>query len=213
MAYVAAEVKQPGKNIVRALVLGTLAVTLLYLLVNVAFLAALGFDGMRASTAVATDTVNRVMPDVGGRLIALLVCISALGAVAMGSERRGFHWLGKWHPRLGTPANALILQGAIACMLVVTLGSFAQAVLYHAAVVYSFYLATSLAVIVLRRREPNVPRPFRVVGYPLTPIIFAAVCAFLVYSAITYKPWVAGGAVVLLLLGLPLHRWSVKRLQ
>lgn len=223
MAYVAAEVKNPGRNIVRALVLGTLAVTLLYLLVNGAFLAALGFDGLRGSEAVAADTINRVWPDAGGRLIALLVCLSALGAVngliftgarisyAVGAERRGFGWLGKWHPRLGTPANALLLQGVIACVLVVALGTFVQAVLYTAAVVYSFYLATSLAVIVLRRREPQVVRPFRTRGYPLTPIVFAAVCAFLIYSAVTYKPWVAGGAVVLLLLGLPLHRRSAKR--
>jgi amino acid transporter len=225
MAYVAGEVKHPGKNIVRALVLGTVAVTLLYLLVNGAFLAALGFDGLRASKAVATDTINRVVPDAGGRLLALLICISALGAVngliftgarisyAVGAERNGFRWLGRWHPRLGTPANALILQGAIACALVVVLGSFVQAVLYTAAVVYSFYLASSLAVIVLRRREPDVARPFRVVGYPVTPILFAAVCAFLIYSAVTYKPWVAAGAVGLLLLGLPLHHWSARGRQ
>ncbi|MCL4789496.1 MAG: amino acid permease, partial [Verrucomicrobia bacterium] len=225
MAYVAAEVKNPGRNIVRALVLGTLAVTLLYLLVNGAFLAALGFDGLRASEAVAADTINRVWPDAGGRLIALLVCLSALGAVngliftgarisyAVGAEHHGFGWLGKWHARLGTPANALILQGVIACVLVVALGTFIHAVLYTAAVVYSFYLATSLAVIVLRRRDPQAARPFRTIGYPLTPIVFAAVCAFLIYSAVTYKPWVAGGAVVLLLLGLPLHYWSAKRKQ
>lgn len=223
MAYVAAEVKQPGRNIVRALVLGSVAVMLLYVLVNGAFLAALGFEGLRAAKAVATDTVNRVLPEGGGRLIALLICISALGAVngtiftgarisyAVGSERQRFRWLGEWHPRLSTPANALILQGVIACVLVVTLGSFVQAVLYSAAVVYSFYLATSLAVIVLRRREPHVERPFRVTGYPLTPILFAAVCVFLIYSAAIYKPWVAGGAVVLLLLGLPLHHWSANR--
>ena len=220
MAYVAAEVKHPGRNIVRALVLGMLAVTLLYVLVNGAFLAALGFDGLRASSAVAADTINRVLPDAGGRLIALLVCLSALGAVngliftgarisyAVGADRRGFRWLGQWHPRLGTPANALILQGTIACVLVVALGSFVQAVLYTAAVVYSFYLATSLAVIVLRRREPGVARPFRVVAYPLTPILFAATCAFLICSAVSYKPWVAIGSVGVLLLGLPLHRWS-----
>jgi amino acid transporter len=225
MAYVAAEVKHPGKNIVRALVLGTVAVTLLYLLANAAFLAALGFDGLRTSNAVAADTVNRVLPEAGGRLIALLVCVSALGAVngliftgarisyAVGAERHGFRWLGQWHPRLGTPANALILQGAIACVLVVALGSFAQAVLYTAAVVYSFYLATSLAVIVLRRREPRVQRPFQVTGYPLTPVVFAAGCSFLIYSAVIYRPWVAVGSIVLLLLGVPLHRWSARRMQ
>jgi amino acid transporter len=132
---------------------------------------------------------------------------------AVGAERHRFRWLGQWHPRFGTPANSLILQGVIACVLVVALGSFAQAVLYTAAAVYSFYLATSLAVIVLRRREPFVERPFRVTGYPVTPLVFAAVCAFLIYSAVIYRPWVAVGSVGLLLLGLPLHRWSAKRMK
>jgi APA family basic amino acid/polyamine antiporter len=223
MAYVAAEVKRPERNIARALMLGTAAVILLYVLIIGAFLVALGFDGLRASRAVAADTVNRVWPAAGGRLIALLICLSALGAVngliftgarisyAVGADRPGFRWLGEWHPRRGTPTHALALQGGLACALVVVLGSFFHAVLYTAAVVYSFYLATSLSVIVLRRREPAVTRPFRVPGYPLTPIVFATVCAFLVYQAVVYKPWVAGGAVALLLAGLPLHPWSARQ--
>jgi amino acid transporter len=217
MAYVAAEVKNPRQNIVRALVLGTVAVTVLYVMVNGAFLAALGFEGLRASAAVASDTVDRALPGAGGRLVALLVSVSVLGALngliftgarisyALGAERPRFAWLGHWHPRLGTPAHALILQGLIACVLAAALGSFVHAVLYTAAVVYSFYLGTSLAVIVLRRREPGTDRPFRVVGYPFTPVVFAAVCAFLIYSAAVYKPWMAAAGLGWLLLGAVLY--------
>ena len=78
------------------------------------------------------------------------------------------------------------MQGIIAIGLIVVLGSFVDTILYTAAPVYMFYLATSLAVIVLRSKEPHVERPYRVTGYPFTTIIFCAVCAFLIYSTVSY---------------------------
>ena len=218
MAYVAAEVRNPRRNIVRALVLGMVAVTILYLLINAAFLSALGYQGLAASKAVATDAVSGALPQVGGILIGLLICVSALGAVngtiftgarisyAMGSDYRTFRALGEWHPRLRTPATALLVQGIIAAGLLIVLGSYVNAVLYTAAVVYSFYLASTLAVIVLRRKEPEVERPYRVPFYPLIPLVFAGICVFLIYSAVTYKPMIAAAAGGLLFIGLILHR-------
>jgi amino acid transporter len=220
MAYVAAEVRNPRRNIVRALFLGTSAVIVLYLLVNSAFLYILGYAGLTASNAVATEAVASTLPRAGGAFISALICISALGAVngliftgarisyAIGADHRLFRALGRWHPHLGTPAVALSVQGAIAITLIVTLGSFVNAVLYTAATVYSFYLASTLAVFVLRRKEPQVERPYRVWGYPFTPMVFAAVCLFLIYSAATYKPQIAKVSGGLLLLGLPLWWWS-----
>ncbi len=222
MAYVAAEVKDPRRNIVRALVLGTVAVTGLYLLVNGAFLYTLGYEGLAASGAVATDAIATVFPEIGGRVISVLICISALGAVngliftgarisyAVGAEHRAFRVLGRWHPRTGTPVWALAVQGAIAAGLIVALGSFINAVLYTAAAVYSFYLATSLAVIVLRFKAPDVDRPYRVTGYPVTTVLFCAVCAFLIHSAVVYKPWIAAISLAILPLGLPLY-WLGRR--
>jgi len=198
MAYVAAEVKDSRRNIVRALVLGAAVVTVLYLLVNGAFLYTLGYAGLATSKAVARDAISTAFPNIGGRLISALVCVSALGAVsgliftgarisyALGAEHRAFRLVGKWHARTGTPVSALLLQGAIAIGLIVILGSFIDTLLYTAAPVYTFYLATSLAVIVLRFKEPHVERPYRVTGYPVTTIIFCVVCAFLIYSAVSY---------------------------
>jgi amino acid transporter len=121
-----------------------------------------------------------------------------------------FRRLGQWHGRLGTPVPALLLQGAIAVVLIIALGSFVDTLLYTASAVYCFYLATSLAVIVLRRKEPDVPRPYRVTGYPIPTIIFSAVCAFLIYSAVTYKPEIAAAALGICLLGLPLYWYSTR---
>ena len=217
MAYVAAEVKNPDRNITRALVSGTAAVTLFYLLVNGAFLYTLGLAGVAGSEAVAAAAVSTMFPKVGAGLISALVCISALGAAngliftgarisyAVGAEHRVVRPLGQWHPRTGTPVRALIVQGGIAMGLIVLLGSFVNAILYTAAAVYSFYLATSLAVVVLRYKEPNVTRPYRVTGYPVPTIVFCGVCLFLIYSAVIYKPWIAAAALGILLLGLPIY--------
>ena len=223
MAYVAAEVHNPKQNIVRALVLGTAAVTVLYVLANGAFLYTLGYSGVATSDAVATDAVSATFPKLGGRLISALICVSALGAVsglifagarisyAVGTEHRVFKTLGRWNRRTETPVRALALQAGIAVVLIVTLGSFIDTILYTAAAVYSFYLATSLAVIVLRVKEPATDRPYRVTGYPLTTIVFCAVCAFLIYSAVTYKPQIAAASGILILLGLPVYWLSSRR--
>lgn len=198
MAYVAAEVKNPKRNIARALVLGTAAVMFLYLLVNGAFLYTLGYKGMVASKAVAADSISTVFPKIGGKLISALVCISALGAVngliftgarisyALGAEHRLFRALGNWHPRTGTPMWALLVQGIIALIFIVVFGSFIDTLLYAAVAVYLFYLATNLAVIVLRFKEPKTERPFKVTGFPVTTLVFCAACAMLVHSSVVY---------------------------
>lgn len=217
MAYVAAEVKRPERNIVRALMLGTGGVIVLYLLLNVAFLASLGYAGLANSKAVASDTVAASFPSVGSRLISILICISALGAVngliftgarisyAVGADHRAFRPLGKWSARSGTPQRALLLQGLLAVVLILALGSFLDTIIYTAAAVYLFYLATSLAVVVLRWREPEVARPYRVTLYPIPTIVFCAVCLLLIHGAIDYKPTVSLVAIGIALAGLPVY--------
>jgi len=223
MAYVAAEVKRPERNIVRALVIGTVVVTGLYLFANLAFMLTLGHAGMVGSEAVAADTVKTVFPAVGDRLIAALICISALGAVnglvftgarisyAVGADHRAFRILGRWHSRTGTPIRALLVQAGIAIVVLLVLRKFDETVLYAAAAVYLFYLATTAAVIVLRLKDPDRPRAYRVLGYPFTPIVFAAVCLFLIYSAVTYKPVFALVWIGVLALGVPVYRFSSRR--
>ena len=223
MAYVAAEVKDSQRNIARALVLGTSAVTVLYLLVNGAFLYALGYEGVVNSSAVATDTVSTIFPRIGANLVSALICISALGATsgliftgarisyAIGTDHRLFGFMGRWNPQTGTPVLALVVQGILAILLVFALGSFVDAILYTAAAVYTFYFATNLAVIVLRFRDPDTERPYRVTGYPVTTLLFMAVCGFLVYSAVIYKPRVALVGLIVLLLGLPIYWLSPRK--
>jgi basic amino acid/polyamine antiporter, APA family len=227
MAYVAAEIKQPQRNILRGLLIGTLAVTGLYLLVNGAFLAALGLGDMANSRAVAVDMVGKIFPDAAGRAISVLICISALGAVngliftgarisyALGAEHKSFRPLGSWSPRLGTPVWALAVQGGLSLAIVLVAGSFIDTILYTAPVVWFFFLATALSVFVLRRREPHVPRPYKVTAYPLVPLIFAACCLFMLYSSASYalaqKPVGLLSLLGILLLGAVLYRLTDLR--
>ena len=224
MAYVAAEIKRPRQNIVRALVVGTVAVTVLYLLINGAFLAALGLAGMSVSQAVAVDMMGRVFPQAAGRIIAVLICLSALGAVngliftgarisyALGTDHKSFRPLGRWSQHFGTPVWALAVQGAISLVIVLAAGSFIDTILYTAPVVWLFFLATGLAVFVLRRKEPHIQRPYRVIAYPLVPLVFAACCIFMLFSSASYalakKPLGLLFLLGILMVGVLVYRFS-----
>ena len=129
MAYVAAEVRDPQRNIARAMIAGTALVTGLYLLVNVGFLRALGFSQLAATDTPAADAVGMLLPG-GDRFVAALVCVSALGAVnglifagarisyALGRDYAAFRALGRWDPVTGTPIIALLVQATIALGLI-----------------------------------------------------------------------------------------------
>jgi amino acid transporter len=202
MAYVSAEVRDPRRNILRSLVLGTLAVTLIYVVMNLAFIHALGYRGTADSQAVAADVLRLGLGDWGGRIISLLICISALGAIngmiftgarityAMGSEHRFYSWLGRWNPRLDAPLWSLVLQALITVALVVGFGrksgGFQSLVNFTTPVFWIFFLLVGISLFVLRFREPATPRPYCVPGYPLVPGLFCLSSLFMLYASITW---------------------------
>ncbi|MCX7818223.1 MAG: amino acid permease [Kiritimatiellae bacterium] len=223
IAYVAAEVREPARSVPRALAGGLGGVAALYVLANAGFLRALGgHAGVATAEAVAAAAVERARPGAGG-WVSALIAVSALGAVhgliftgaripaAAGGDHALLAPLARWSPRTHTPVRALLLQGAMALGLVLVLGSFVEVLLYTAVPVYSFQLATALALPRLRRREPTrwaaVPRW----GHPWTTATFAAACAFLIWRAALYRPWTALGAVAIAALGVPAWRWSERR--
>jgi APA family basic amino acid/polyamine antiporter len=198
MAYVAAEIKSPEKNIVRALVIGTVSITVLYVLVNLSFLSALGYENMASSQAIAVDTLATLVPDTAAKLISILICISALGAIngliftgarisyAMGSDHSIFRGLGAWDSRSGTPVQALVFQGLLSLSFILFAGSFIDTILYTAPVVWLFLLATGISVFILRKKDSNAPRPYRIPGFPFTVILFCVSSIFMLYNSLTY---------------------------
>ena len=227
MAYITAEVRDPRRNILRAMLLGLGTVIALYLLANASFLHSLGIEGLQRSTAVAVEVVAQRMPRVASQAISLLVAVSALSAMnglmlagsriafTLGRHYPWFRWLGRWNAARQTPVPALLTQSAITLVLINVLGDFANTLIYTAPTVYTFYGFTSVAVIVLRKKDPGTSRAFPLWGYPWTVIIFVAACLFMTHSAVLYRPYVAATSLGLLLLGLPVHwctqHWARRR--
>jgi amino acid transporter len=200
-AYLAGEVRDARRNMMRILVAGIVAVTALYLLVNWAYLSALGLGGIRDSKAVAADVMRQLAGDKGAVLIALVVCVSALTTMnaavftgarttyALGRDFAMFTRLGVWRESGSTPANALVLQGAVMLALVgagaVTQDGFSAMVAYTAPVFWTFFLLTGVTLFVFRLRSNEVPA-FRVPLYPVIPIVFCAMCGYMLWASIDY---------------------------
>ncbi|MCC6535733.1 MAG: amino acid permease [Burkholderiales bacterium] len=222
-AYISAEVRDPHRNMIRALLAAIAIVMVLYLLVNLAYLKGLGFDAMTRSDAVAADLLKGVWGSTGEKVISVMIAIAALTSVngsmivgarsnyALGRDWPVLGFLGRWDEASGSPRHAMVLQGVIALALV-GFGALQQAgfkglVEYSLPVFWGFFLLTGIALFVLRAREPDTPRPFRVPGYPVLPAIFVLMCAYLLYRSLTYhgKHALVGlcvlavGAVILLL--------------
>jgi basic amino acid/polyamine antiporter, APA family len=224
-AYISAEVRDRERNMVRALLISIALVTVLYVLVNLAYLRGLGYDAMARSDAVAADLLKRTWGAGGEALISFIIAIAALtsvnGSIIVGARSNyalGRDWpllgfLGRWHEPSGSPRTAMLVQGAIALALVVfgaiQNSGFKGLVEYSLPVFWGFFLLTGIALFVLRRKEPNAPRPFKVPGYPVVPAIFVLMCGYLLYSSIvfhrTHAIWGLGvlavGAVVMLIGG------------
>ncbi len=225
-AYVSAEIRGERAPIVRVLLISIFVITGLYLLINVAYLNVLGREGMAASEAVAADAVARVLGEPAVALVSLLVAVSALTSMnatiitgarcnhALGRDFEQLRFLSRWNPATHTPTSGFLVQGVIALVLVVlgalTRSGFATLVEYTAPVFWCFFLLTGLSLLRLRQKEPGAHRPFRVPLYPLTPIIFCATSAYMLWSSVSYTGIGALVGVAVLLAGLPVL-WVMHR--
>jgi amino acid transporter len=224
-AYLSGEVRDARRNMIRILLFGIVTVTVIYLAVNVAYLAALGLGGMKESKAVAADVTRLVLGDKGAVLIALIVCLAALTTMnaaiftgarttyALGRDFVFFGKLGAWREIGSTPANALLVQGAITLLLVVasavTPDGFSAMVAYTSPVFWTFFLLTAITLFIFRRHGSEAP--FRVPLYPVIPIAFCVACVYMLYSSINYVRFAVefGVAVfaglTIMALGIPLY--------
>ena len=234
-AYLAGEVRDARRNMVKVLAGGIILVTLLYLLVNLAYFRALGLTGLRESKAIAVDTMRLVAGQNAALLVALVVCVSALTTInaaiftgartnwALGRDYRLFAFLGNWRESGSTPANALLVQGAIVLVLIwagsTTRDGFEAMVAYGLPVFWSFLLLTGITLFIFRRRAGEAP-VFRVPLFPVVPIAFLAMCAFMVWSSFDYvanSPYgpkfgnlVLAGLIVMAI-GVPLYFFAKRK--
>ncbi|MBM3877398.1 MAG: amino acid permease [Verrucomicrobia bacterium] len=234
-SFFAGEVRDPERNVPRATVLGMFIVTAIYLSMNVAYCWVLPVDVMAQSKLVAADVADKIMNG-GAQFIAVVVMCSTFGAnnaTILASARVYFAMaqrnvfpalLGRVHPRYHTPAASLGVQGVWASLLVFS-GTFDQLTDTLIFVSWIFYMTGAYGVIVLRRREPDAPRPYKVPGYPWVPGIFvvfaAAFLLMTIYNDIAaYRAAVAAGkpglinfafGLVLVALGTPIYFYYRSR--
>lgn len=217
-AYVSADVSR--RNLVRALIWGISAITVIYLLINLAYVRGLGLEGLSNSKAVAAEMVERMAGPELAALTSSIIAVAALSTMngttitggrshfALGRDVPVFRALGRTDSSGGTPRNALVAQGAISLLLVglgaLTRDGFVALVEYTAPVFWFFFLLVGVSLFVLRRKDSDRPRSFHVPLYPLTPLLFCGVCLYMIRSSLAHTGWGALVGVGVLLAGLPL---------
>ncbi|MCE9530472.1 MAG: amino acid permease [Planctomycetes bacterium] len=253
-AFIASEVQNPKRNIRRALILGTMLVTVIYIGVNLAYLAALGYSGVCNSQAVAGDMFALPFGEPGRKAISALVMISALGSVngllftgmrlygTFGSDHKFFTWLAGRGDRPHVAYGALFAQAAFSLLLISvvelathwrqllaaiaphlnlavphnfhTSGGIYKLVTCTAPVFWIFFLLTGCSLFLLRIKEPERQRPFRVPFYPVLPLFFCGACAFMLWRsgmyALEQEPAEAFIVGLLMLIGIPLCFLSAR---
>jgi APA family basic amino acid/polyamine antiporter len=217
-AYLSGEIKSGRGQMVKALVFSILIITGIYLLINYAYLKVLGHAAMAQSDAVGADVMHFAWGDTGVWTIGLLVAISALTSAnatiftgartnyALGKDFKVFSFLGHWNQKASGPVNAFLVQGAISLGLIglglITRSGFESIVEYTAPVFWFFFLLVGIAVFILRKKFPDVKRPFKVPFYPIMPLLFCVSSAYLLYSSVNYTG--LGALVGIAVLGLGL---------
>lgn len=220
-AYIAGEVRDPGRSLPLALVGGTVAVTVLYVLVNAAFLYSAPMPAMAGKVEVALVAARQAFGEAGARVAAALIGVGLISTVsamtwagprvsfAMGEDHRALRLLARRN-RAGLPVVAIWVQTALALAMLLT-SSFRSILLYVEFVLSVPLMMTVFGVIWLRWREPGLARPFRVWGYPLTPLIFLGMEAWFMVALLQRQPRESFAGIVTLLAGAVVYWFAARQ--
>jgi APA family basic amino acid/polyamine antiporter len=214
--FAADEVRNPERNLPLGLILGTAAVMVIYILLNLVYYHVLPLLTVAQSPRVAAEAGIRLFGRGGAHWVTLAIIVAMLGCVngmilagarvyyAMARDGLFFRWCGNVHPRFRTPHLSLLFQAAWAVLLVL-LGTYEQLFTYVIFAGWIFYALTVLAVIVLRRTRPDLPRPYRVSGYPFVPAVFLIAAAWFILNTLLARPLEAGIGCGIVALGIPAY--------
>lgn len=223
LTMVASEVKNPEKNIPRALIFGTGGVMIVYLFVNAAYFYILPIEAVQTSERVAQDMAQAFLGGWGVTLITLGALISTFATLnaailsgaripyAMARDGLFFRFTSAVHPVHRTPSKALLLQGGIACLIALLFPTFEGSFTYTIFGLWIFYGITTASVFVLRWKEPNLKRPYKTLGYPWVPGIFVAVAAIFTVNILLTQTRAAVLGLLFMAAGLPFYWWWKKK--
>ncbi|KAI0068994.1 APC amino acid permease [Artomyces pyxidatus] len=215
VSFVGGEMKRPEKSIPRAIHFSMIIVIVLFLFANLSYFLVLEKDVVGPSNTIALDFGWTLFGPLGGSFFAFTVAISCFGAlngsfftagrVIQAAGRKGFlpARFGRLHPTRHTPVNAMLLQAAITSAFVLGGGGFRSLLSFAVVAFWSFYFLTVLGVVVLRLREPDLPRPYKT--WMVTPLTFCSVAFFLLLMPILAAPWQAFAVAVFVGMGVPMY--------
>jgi basic amino acid/polyamine antiporter, APA family len=226
VGFIGGEIKNPTKTIPKGIVRGVFIVILIYLLINLTYLTLLSIPQLvqineSGNQIAAIEAVRAFWGNGGALFISLLILITTLGCTnasvltgarpyyAMARERLFFPGIGKLN-KVNVPGKSLLWQGIWASVLVLS-GTFDQLTDMIVFAVFIFYAATSMGVIILRRRLPDAYRPYKVWGYPVVPVIFILFCLGLFFNTIMTRPREAAIGMTLILSGIPVYLFLRKK--
>ncbi|HEY3251587.1 MAG TPA: amino acid permease, partial [Ignavibacteria bacterium] len=221
ITYLGAEVKEPQRNIPKAMMTGMMFVIVVYILVNLAYFYVLPVDVIKDSTLVASDVMNKAVGSWGGAFVAIAVMVSTFGTTngtilvsarvyyAMAKDRLFFRKLEDVHHKYRTPGVSIIIQGLWASLITMT-GSFDQLTDMLIFVSWIFYGIGAYGVFVLRKKMPDAERPYKAFGYPVLPAIFVLFSAFFVGFSVWYNVRNAVFGLILVAMGIPLYFYFRK---
>ena len=211
-SFVAGEAKNAQRTVPRAMIVGALVVALVYLLTNLAYLFLMPVDKIIKSESLAADAVRTVIP-FGGVLIAVVIAVSVIGTAgiytlsspriyyAMADDGIFFKKLAWVHPRFRTPVNAIVTQSAWAIILLLFWGTFEDVITYVVFIDWMFFALTAFSVYLFRKTRKDIVRPYRTLGYPITPAIFIFISTFFVVNTLIEKPKHAWAGLIFMAIG------------
>ena len=221
LSFAAGEVTEPQRNLPRAIIIGTLAIVGIYLAANVAYLYVSPVETVAASPLIAADTMQALFGQIGVAFVAVVVTISTLGALiaimlsapriffAMAEDKLFFQAVARVHPRYQTPYVAIALATALGVLFVLT-RTFEQLADTFVLSIWPFYGLAIAGLYRLRRMRPELPRPYKVLGYPVVPAIFVAAVIYLVGNALITDPVWTGVTFAIVLAGVPVYYVAFK---
>ncbi|MCW5977182.1 MAG: amino acid permease [Bryobacteraceae bacterium] len=218
VTFTGEEVRNPKRNLPLALGIGVSVICLLYLATNLAYLHLLPLEQIQTASEdrVATAAVSVVLGPSAVQVMAIAIMVSTFGCIngltlagariyyAMARDGLFFRQVARVDAKTHTPVISLVVQGAWACLLTLS-GTYSELLDYVMFAVLLFYIQTIVGVYVLRRRLPDAPRPYRALGYPVTPAIYIAAATFIEIVLLIYKPRYTWPGLIIVLLGIPVY--------
>ena len=221
-SFLAGETKNPSRNVPIAMITGAAVVTLIYLLVNTAYMLLLPVNSILTSEKVAAEAVSTIIP-FGGMLVAGLIAVSTFGTIgiytlsapriyyAMAEDGLFFKSIAKVHPVFKTPVNAIITQSVWSVILLLFWGTLENLITYTVSVEWIFFTLAATGIFIFRKKLKNTERPYKTFGYPVTPLIFIIINTWFVFNIMINKPLHMAIGFGFLLLGVPFFLYFKRK--